>query len=102
QGGILRQHQARNGDTLAGLPPGNYTVQVTTTSGCDTTLHTEVWPLPMPEAMYDADTIVCKGVPLSFTNGCDAPVWEWHFGDGSMSRERNPGHVYVQPGIYGA
>jgi PKD repeat protein len=31
-----------------------------------------------------------------------APVirWEWSFGDGATSTERNPVHAYAQPGLY--
>jgi PKD repeat protein len=30
----------------------------------------------------------------------DVNQWLWNFGDGSTSQERNPIHVYTQPGVY--
>ncbi len=32
-------------------------------------------------------------------NGTD-PVWQWNFGDGSFSFQRNPTHLYQSPGVY--
>jgi hypothetical protein len=44
------------------------------------------------------------GAPLrvQFTEQSTGPVnsWLWNFGDGATSTQRNPMHIYTQPGIY--
>jgi gliding motility-associated-like protein len=74
-------------------------VQITTTSGCDTTLSAEVLPLPLPIASFDVDSVVCKGDPLFFTNTSDAPVWSWYFAGLASARDRHPQHTYTTAGI---
>lgn len=44
---------------------------------------------PSPLAVQFTD--LSKGEPT---------VWEWTFGDGTISREKNPVHVYTTPGTY--
>lgn len=100
RGSILRQHTGNEGDTLRGLDTGSYIVQISTPSGCDTTLQLSVLPMPVPQAAIIADETGCKDVPLSFSGSTDAPVWEWQFGDGAASDELNPQHTYPQPGNY--
>lgn len=64
-------------------------------------------PLPYPpKARFSASpTKTLTGTEIEFTdesrlgNGTD-PQWLWNFGDGSFSIQRNPVHVYSQPGIY--
>jgi gliding motility-associated-like protein len=97
---FLRTQQAKSSDTLSGITSGKYSVHMTTTSGCDTTLYADVLPLPLPPVSYEVDTIVCKGMPLSFTHTSEAPVWNWFFGDGSTTDERHPQHIYPEAGIY--
>ena len=42
------------------------------------------------------------GAPVQFEDASTgmATAWEWSFGDGEISRERNPEHVYAAPGNY--
>ncbi len=47
----------------------------------------------------------CLGETVVFTNSSigndsDVLVWEWEFGDGSTSNDKNPTHTYSQPGTY--
>ncbi len=100
EGHPIRERETDNGDTLISVTAGRYSVQLTTTSGCDTTLYAEVLPLPLPPVSYEADTIICKGVPLSFTNTSDTPVWTWHFGDSNTAKEQDPQHIYGESGRY--
>jgi len=43
-----------------------------------------------------------KDTMISFTDTSSGAntAWEWSFGDGTTSTERNPSHVYTKPGIY--
>lgn len=50
-----------------------------------------------------ADQTVYITQKISFSNETDAPagtVWEWNFGDGEMSKEKEPTHAYLKPGPY--
>jgi len=46
------------------------------------------------------------GLTVRFTDlstpgpGCDIANWEWDFGDGATSTERNPSHTYDREGVY--
>ncbi len=102
EGHVIRQAGTDYSDTLAGIAAGRYSVQLTTTSGCDTTLYAEVLPLPLPPVSFDGDTIICKGDPLLFTNTSDALMWKWLLGNGDTARERAVTHVYARAGIYKA
>jgi PKD repeat protein len=58
----------------------------------------------IPEPDFEADkTTGYKGSPIQFTNNSLASsetAWLWEFGDGSVSREKNPEHVYTTGGVY--
>jgi gliding motility-associated-like protein len=84
QGSLLRAQLSDTGDVLAGLPPGSYRVQISSYPGCDTSFPLEVLPLPQPQALFDADSIVCRGMPLLFRSRSVAPLWQWYPGDGTM------------------
>ncbi|WEK17927.1 MAG: gliding motility-associated C-terminal domain-containing protein [Candidatus Pedobacter colombiensis] len=61
-GSILKSFTGNDGDTLRGLDPGNYLLQITTSTGCDTTIHFEILPLPKPEVIASpADTMIRYG-----------------------------------------
>ncbi|MCX8064619.1 MAG: PKD domain-containing protein [Candidatus Hydrogenedentes bacterium] len=62
-------------------------------------------PYP-PKANFSASpTRTLVGTEVEFTdesrlgNGTD-PQWLWNFGDGSFSVQRDPVHIYTQPGVY--
>ncbi len=99
-GALIHARQSSVGDTVAGLNPGRYPVQLTTSAGCDTTLNTEVWPLPAPLASFETDTVVCKNDPVHFKNTSEALLWQWHFGDGTKTEAHDPEHRYAGTGNY--
>lgn len=41
-----------------------------------------------------------KFVDLSVRGSSEIGEWEWDFGDGSMSNEQSPSHIYQSPGSY--
>ena len=101
-GNLLRQRWSNKGDTLKGLDSGSYFVQITTASGCDTTLRTTILSVPTPVVAMVADSAGCVDAPLFFTGTTDAPIWKWQFGDYTSSSELNPQHSYAQTGSYTA
>lgn len=87
---------------------GVYTVRLTVTdlNGCTSTI---VRPahiiLRSPQAQFIANrTNVCPGDAIQFTDLSVADTtlisWQWDFGDGSVSTQRNPAKVYMNPGTY--
>ena len=63
-------------------------------------------PAPPPNAPPTADfSHACTGASCSFTDQSDdsdgtVTAWSWTFGDGGMSSEPNPTHVYACSGTY--
>ncbi|OJW79590.1 MAG: hypothetical protein BGO69_12740 [Bacteroidetes bacterium 46-16] len=98
----LQEHSSNIGDTLKGMDSGTYFLQIITPSGCDTTLQINSIALPVPQASFNADSIACKGVPVTFSNTSTEPIWKWYFGDGNVSSQQNPSYSYGQRGSYTA
>jgi gliding motility-associated-like protein len=71
--------------------------------GVDTFSHT-VKVRPTPDASFDfvADEANCIGKNMSFAALAPEGVFgmEWDFGDGTLSQEMSPNHVYDQAGTY--
>jgi PKD repeat protein len=82
------------------LQPGVPTVTTTVT----VTMTTTITPSPgAPVADFVANT-TCGYSPavIGFSDrSTGSPVsWSWNFGDGSISSEQNPVHMYTAPGTY--
>jgi len=101
-GNVVREVNGRNADTVVGLDAGLNRLRITTASGCDTVLEFEVQALPVPEASFDADTIICNGRDLYFYNTSAAPLQHWYFGDGASAETRDALHSYSSGGEYDA
>jgi gliding motility-associated-like protein len=88
-------------DTLQPVPSGNYTLEIYTSSGCDTTLSFYL-PEEQHTVSYAVDTLSCQGENLQFQNTSDNYFsgFQWYFGDGNTSQAANPGHQYLLPGVY--
>lgn len=99
-GNVLQQNWSNNGDTVKAIDTGRYYVQITTPSGCDTTLSVTILTLPVPNASFHADSIACMGMPVSFINTSNVPIWKWYFGDGQSSGQQHPDHEYSKRGSY--
>lgn len=81
--------------------PGQYKV-VLKAFGCgfDSATAT-VNVLPVPEADFSHNGVVCAGAPLIFTdNSTGAVNYQWDFGDTSVSTLISPSHIYDTPGNY--
>ena len=87
--------------------PGNYSVSliVTDSKGCtDTLKKANAILVSKPIAGFAEDTLSCTGKAINFTNSSIGPglKYEWNFGDGTTSVEKNPVHLYAKEGIYSA
>ncbi|MFO8130222.1 MAG: PKD domain-containing protein, partial [Bacteroidales bacterium] len=87
--------------------PGSYDVelQVTNSNGCthDTVVTMMVDSLPSVDFAYSPAT--CQNdstffYDLSDPNADSITDWFWKFGDGSISNEQNPFHIYAMSGTY--
>jgi PKD repeat protein len=83
--------------------PGIYTVKLYTSTGdcLDSAMQVVTVNPRKPEALFTAITEGCHPLEVTFTNNSRfADSYLWQFGDGSISREKNPVHVFYQPGEY--
>ena len=82
---------------------GNYSLQIRSTAGCDTTVFFTIESLPTPIASFIVDSIVCtsEGFQIVNSSAGDFSSWLWSFGDGRTSTAFTPPrHSYPDPGIY--
>jgi len=57
--------------------------------------------LPNPETSFTSEPRVCVGTEVNFTNlSVNTSGHIWEFGDGNISQETDPVHVYDSVGIY--
>jgi chitodextrinase len=90
------------------LARGSYTVRlrVTDTFGRTSETTTTVTVLNHPPAAgFEVDRTADVGSIVRLTDtssDLDGTIvaWNWSFGDGGVSSQRNPSHTYVQPGEY--
>ena len=86
---------------------GTYNVQliITTSTGCIDTIRVnqaiKVGTIPSPN-FTAAPNPVCGTQPVQFTDQTPAPAdtWNWSFGDGGTSNNRNPRHRYSDTGYF--
>ncbi len=100
--GILKGPiRSNTGDTLFGITPGMYSLQIAAPNSCDTTLQVKI-DTPAYKVSFTADTVVCQNESMQFTNTSTGDItgWTWFFGDGQTSASQSPSHFYSQPGSY--
>ncbi len=81
-------------------------LKVTDSNYCVSDTIKSLFVSPLPTAQFISDT-VCSGNSTSFTNlsqdnGYSIVSYNWDFGDSSFSQNINPGHLYLQAGLYNA
>ncbi len=85
---------------------GGYTVQLTVTNSYGQDIKTipdyiAVGDPPKTDFSFAPSSgILPLTVEFTDRTGGDPQSWEWVFGDGSTSAEKNPSHTYTKPGIY--
>lgn len=86
--------------------PGTYNVQLRAFggNGNDSMLvNSQIQVFPDPEANFQTSTnnVTMAGDTVYFAdNSSSAVSWYWEFGDGGISNEQNPYHVYANNGLY--
>ena len=93
-------HQFRQG--------GKYRVKLTVAneSNCDpVTLVQEVEVLNKPIADFRHSPTTCESIPIVFQDLSAAGealinTWTWDFGDGQVSSEKEPAHIFAKAGTY--
>jgi gliding motility-associated-like protein len=92
-------------------PGDSVWVELTSVSGCTTSVSTKIYPTIAKANFTPNPTMVCVKSPVAFTdsssshytgNNSSIPItnWNWNFGDGGTSTVQNPSHIYTAPGTY--
>ncbi len=99
--GTLSSRQTHTGDTVTGLNPGNYVLEISTASHCDTTIHFTI--LPYPDIHLDVDpgkAILRYGDSIQlYASGARFYAW-WPSGTVSNDTIAAPFVRPLQPTIY--
>lgn len=87
------------------LSTGNYTVMLVAEfpGGClDTMIYSDMVRVSSPVAdFYSPSLAGCSPTQISFVNTTsDGTLFNWSFGDGGISSNINPQHIYYIPGTY--
>ncbi|MCS6933931.1 MAG: PKD domain-containing protein [Chitinophagales bacterium] len=83
---------------------GNFAVTLTVTdnNGCSASISKQsVSQDYIPD--FTSDTVVCPGEAVSFTNTSfptTGLTYQWYFGDGGTSTQKNPTYTYINAGTY--
>lgn len=89
--------------------PGKYTIKLVIKKGnlADSVVKVNAVVInALPKAAFKAsDTTGCYPLKVNFTDQSNAQEgnivkWEWDLGDGTVSAQQNPTHVYTGPGNY--
>ncbi len=82
---------------------GNYSVQLTTVTGCTSPISFNVATIPAPVASFTTTNQTCNN-QLAFTNVSSGFGLSsvWNFGDGGTSSIYSPSHTYAGSGTYPA
>ena len=98
-------------DILNAKPGDVVTVELTTVSGCKTTLSTTIYPMFTKANFKQSADSVCLNVPINFVdssysiytnNNSQVPIvdYHWSFGDGTTANTKNATHAYSKAGTY--
>ncbi len=79
---------------------------VFTSNGCSVSsppLSVHVSPLPISQFVYSS--LTCEQTAVNFTDQSATAEgvlvkWNWDFGDGQTSQDKNPSHIFTAPGNY--
>ena len=89
--------------------PGKYTIKLVIKNGTlsDSTVKLNYIIInALPKPLFKAsDTTGCYPLKVNFTDQSTAQEgsitkWEWDLGDGTLSTQQNPVHIYTSPGNY--
>lgn len=87
---------------------GTYNVKlaVKDTYGCTDSIAKPAFvSVTKPVARFiPSDSVLCPESPITFNNFSPGPglIYNWQFGDGSVSGDSSPVHTYAAPGLYTA
>jgi gliding motility-associated-like protein len=90
--------------TITDPPNGSvYSCTLTAVTGCQVTLNANITSTAVVAGFNYPPP--CPGVPIQFTDESTSNIgnlisWNWNFGDGNTSTDRNPIHTYALSGLY--
>jgi PKD repeat protein len=92
-------------------PGDSVSVELTSVSGCKTTVYTKIYPTVAKANFKINPPVVCLKSPIAFTdsssshytgNNSAVPIttWNWNFGDGTTATTANTTHTYTTAGTF--
>lgn len=79
----------------------NVTLVVESGNGCMDELTHEIEVKGISSSWQIPQSIICADVPATFfATTVGATSWEWDFGDGTQSHQKNTEHAYTEAGVY--
>jgi len=81
--------------------PGNYSVSLwTKKEGCTKICKGSVVVAAPLDCSWTSNAPVCNGTAVRFTGPTGMDSYLWEFGDGAVSSDKDPSHLYRAPGTY--
>lgn len=98
-------------DILNAKPGDVVSVELTTISGCKTTLSTKIYPMFTKANFKQSADSVCLNVPINFVDSSysiytndnsQVPIvdYHWDFGDGATASTKDATHAYTKAGTF--
>ena len=83
------------------LSPGTYAVNLTVAKDdCSNKCSKDITVTAGPDCSWTSNAPVCEGTPVQFTGPGGMDAYQWEFGDGSTSSNKDQSHLYLSPGTY--
>lgn len=98
-------NQTNPNHTYAQVGTYNITLEAVTNYGCRETTVVQARVNPNPVAIFASSGSGCGPITSTFTEGSSVSEgsvtgWLWTFGDGDISTDRYPTHIFTNPGNY--
>src|SRR5688572_27361758 len=115
-GGFTYQWYEKTSGIISGATSTSHTIgasgeyyytATSTTPTCSsvTSASAKLNVVTLPVVSFSLPATACKGSEVSFTNqstfdGQATPIYSWNFGDGGVSNEKDPKHIYTNTGSF--
>ncbi len=100
---VYQWSNGANSPNLNNISAGNYNLTVIDANGCSNSINITLTEAPLPQANFAPKpqiTTIDNPIIYFENYSTGAIFYEWDFGDGNISTDYSPTHLYVNPGEY--